>query len=69
MSTRVTRRELAAALAVSAALRGQSVGGPSLPQKSDEDLKAARVQVRQNGEILAKFPIPMTAEPAIHFKA
>ncbi len=65
MSTRVTRRELAVALAVPAALLGQAV----VPQNPDEELKAARDQVRQNGETLAKFAIPVTSEPAVHFKA
>ncbi len=65
MSTRVTRRELGAALAIPAVLSGQAVA----PQNTDEELKAARDQFRQNGETLAKFAIPVTTEPAVHFKA
>jgi len=65
---RFTRREAATALVTSAALTAQSSNAP-LPQNSDEELQAARNVVRQNLEQLAKFPLQMAAEPAVHFKA
>jgi hypothetical protein len=44
---------------------------PSAPprQNSDEELQRARNSVRQNLEELAKFPLQMSTEPAVHFKA
>jgi hypothetical protein len=65
---RFTRRQVATALVTSAALTAQSPNAP-LPQNSDEELQAARNSVHQNLERLAKFPLPMATEPAVHFKA
>ncbi|MGI8742799.1 MAG: hypothetical protein ACR2NN_09555 [Bryobacteraceae bacterium] len=65
--SRVTRRQLAAALASSVALAGQTPA-PRLPQNPEEELKAAREQVRQFGDLLGKFAIPMSTEPAFLFK-
>jgi hypothetical protein len=42
---------------------------PPLPQNADDELKAVRDQNRRISEQLAKFPLPMTAEPATRFKA
>jgi len=70
MGTKIkfTRREIATALSTSAALLAQSPS-PPLPQNPDDELKAARESNRQNSEQLAKFPLPMSTEPAAHFKA
>jgi hypothetical protein len=68
MSRQFTRREIGTAIATSAALSAQSLSAP-LPQNSDEELRAARNSVRQNLEQLAKFPLQMATEPAVHFKA
>lgn len=68
MTPRVTRRQLAAALALPAVLLSQAPP-ISLPGNAGEELQAARDQLRQNGEALAKVQVPMTAEPAVHFKA
>jgi hypothetical protein len=65
---RFTRREAATALVTSAALSAQSPNAP-LPRTSDEEVQAARNLVRQNLEQLAKFPLQMSTEPAVHFKA
>jgi hypothetical protein len=67
MRTKLTRRQLAAALSVPALLA--QAPSPPLPQNADEELKAARDQNRQVAEQLAKFPLPMATEPATHFKA
>jgi len=63
-----TRRQIATALSASAVLAAQTPP-PPLPQNPDDELKAARDSIRQNSEQLAKFPLPMSTEPAVHFKA
>ena len=69
MGTKVkfTRREIATALSASTVLLAQAPAQP-LPQSADEELKAARESNRQNSEQLAKFPLPMSTEPAARFK-
>ena len=70
MGTKIkfTRREIAAALSTSAALLAQAPS-PPVPQTPDDELKAARESNRQNSEQLAKFPLPISTEPAARFKA
>ena len=68
MPSKITRRELAAAVTASTALLAQQPPAP-LPQNPEEELKAARDQIHQASELLAKFDIPMSIEPAVHFKA
>ena len=63
-----TRRQLAAALSASALL-AQAPSTPPLPQNPDEELKAAKESIQRNGDQLAKFPLPMSTEPAVQFKA
>jgi hypothetical protein len=63
-----TRREVAVAISASAALLAQTPG-PPLPQNPDEELKAVRDQLAQSAQQLAKFDLPMSTEPAAHFKA
>jgi hypothetical protein len=69
--SKFTRRELAAALSTSAVLlvgpqaRPQA---PPVPGSSDDELKAARAQLRDNADQLDKFPLAMSAEPATTFK-
>jgi len=64
----LTRREVAATFLTAAAASGQSLN-PPLPQNAGEELQAAKVAVRQYLEQLGKFPLPMSTEPAVHFKA
>ena len=68
MSAKITRRQLATAVAASSALLAQQTPLP-LPQNPEEELNAARDQLRQNSAALAKFDLPMNTEPAVHFKA
>jgi hypothetical protein len=69
---KLTRREIATALSASAVLLAQAPALP-IPQNSvlspDDELKAARDSIRQNSEQLAKFPLPISTEPATRFKA
>lgn len=67
--TTMTRRQLAAALSAPALLAAQQPPSAPLPQNADEELKAAREQNRQNAAQLDKFPLPMSVEPAVQFKA
>ena len=68
MSIKLTRRETVLGLSASAVLLAQTPA-PPLPANSDEELKAARDQIQQNLQQLDKVPMPMSTEPAIHFKA
>ncbi len=62
---RLTRRELAsAALSSAAAAHGQV----PVPGSPEEELEAARGQVRRNAEATAKVELPMATEPACIFK-
>jgi hypothetical protein len=67
MSSKITRRQLAAAVSASAASLAQQT--PPIPQNPDEELKAARDQNHQSAAQLAKFELAMAIEPAVHFKA
>jgi hypothetical protein len=61
---KLTRREIATVIASAAVLSSQP-----LPQNPDEELKAAKDLVQQNLQQLAKVQLPMSTEPASHFKA
>jgi hypothetical protein len=65
-----TRRELAAALSTSAILLGQPPANPpaSPALTPDDELKAARAQLRDNADQLDKFALAMATEPATTFK-
>ena len=71
MPVQFTRRQLAVAVAGSAALLGQTAQPPSppLPASPEEEIAAIRTQLRANSELLAKFDLPIATEPAAHFKA
>ena len=63
-----TRREVAAALSASAALLAQTPN-PPLPANAADELKAAQDALRQTQQQLDKYELPMSVEPAVHFKA
>ena len=69
LETKFTRRQLATALSASAVLLAQPQGPGPLPSNPDEELKAVKDSIQQNLQQLAKFDLPMTTEPAAHFKA
>jgi hypothetical protein len=62
MAARVTRRELAAALAAPALLA-------QAPAPPVGDAQAVQEQIRGNRALLDKVEIPAGVEPAVHFKA
>lgn len=64
---KLTRRQIAAGLPAAALLA--QAPAPPLPQNADEELKAARDAVRQNAALLDKFAVPVSTEPAVHFRA
>lgn len=64
---KVTRRQMAAVLSAPALLA--QTPPPPQPQNAPDELQAAREQNRQIAQQLGKFPLPMTTEPAVHFKA
>jgi hypothetical protein len=62
----VTRRTLARVLAATAVLPWEA---PAQPQSNPEEtLKAAREEMRGYSQALAAVKVPMTTEPACHFK-
>ena len=65
MTPKLTRRQLAAAIAAVPAARL-----PAQAPATDDDLpKRARDQVRRNAAELAKHQLPMATEPAFVFRA
>jgi len=63
---RLTRRQLAIALAPSAALARTTLQPAAAAP--DEELRAAREHLKSNGETLAAQAVPMATEPAFQFK-
>ena len=68
MSSKLTRREAALALGGSAFVAAQAPNAPP-PSNPEEELKASREAIQRNLKQLAEFPMPMAAEPAVHFRA
>jgi hypothetical protein len=71
MVPKITRRELAAAVALSTALVAQQppAAPPPIPANPEEELQAVREQAQRNSVTLAKFDVPTPVEPAVHFHA
>ncbi|MSV28959.1 MAG: hypothetical protein EXQ52_09475 [Bryobacterales bacterium] len=63
MGEKLTRRKLAAAILVPAAVTAAQTA-----EDPGELLKAAKEAKRRNGADLAKFQVPMATEPAFVFK-
>jgi hypothetical protein len=68
MSLKITRRETVIGLSASVALLAQTPA-PPLPSNADDELKAVRDQIQQNMQQLDKVPLPISTEPAAHFRA
>lgn len=64
---KISRRKLAVSAVAAASAMAQA---PAPSAESEEELlRAARAQVKNNGEALAKFKLPIATEPAFQFKA
>jgi hypothetical protein len=63
MSLKVTRRQLAAALAGAATAAGQGTPTPA------GGLAGAQKQLRENAAAIAKVPLAQTVDPAFTFRA
>ena len=68
MEQKITRRAWAV-IAGSAAAFGQAAVPGAAPAPTDDELRVARERLRQNAEQMAKVKLPMSTEPAVHFKA
>ena len=66
---RISRRTLVALAVALPAAAQQPAEVPPTPATPGEELKAARAQHLANAEQLSKASLPMSAEPAVHFKA
>lgn len=63
----LSRRDLAGVVVGSAAALAQQP--PPIPRNAEEELAAVREQMRRTSELLHKFKLPMSTEPAFLFKA
>ena len=60
---------LAAAGASSQIVAAQAPAPQPARAAEDPDLEAARQQARNNAQLINRVKLPMTTEPAVHFKA
>jgi|PlaIllAssembly_1097288.scaffolds.fasta_scaffold199960_2 hypothetical protein len=71
MDGKITRRKLlrgsSAAALCAGAIDAQTAA--AVPQTAEEELKLAQKRTKGNVERLAKFPLPMSTEPAFQFRA
>ncbi|MGZ7030303.1 MAG: hypothetical protein ACXVG9_13345 [Terriglobales bacterium] len=67
----ISRRQLAGVILASTAVAQVPAQAPPTPtaQPADSELEAAKSQQRLRAQIIARVPLPMTTEPAFHFKA
>ncbi|HEX5227076.1 MAG TPA: hypothetical protein VFW44_05175 [Bryobacteraceae bacterium] len=65
--SKLTRRELAAALSTGAISAPALLRAQGQPAPNDE-LTASRAELREESGQLDRFPLPMAAEPATTFK-
>jgi hypothetical protein len=63
---KLTRRQVAAAIAAVSTGAGAAVGQT---QPAADDLTAARDRLKANANALSSVPLPMSTEPAVQFKA
>lgn len=68
MSKKITRRDLASVLGSVAGIATVRAQSPPPNQPEDPNV-AAKEQLRKNSGALSKFDLPMSTEPAFHFKA
>ena len=66
---KITRREMAAALAPAGMLAQNPQTPPPIPANAAEELAATRALNQRNSAALEKFSLEMAVEPAFQFKA
>ena len=64
----MTRRQLVLTTPAMLLAQTPQAPRPPLPQNPQEELAAARDVQHRNAELLAKVAVPMSTEPAVHFK-
>ena len=69
MSQKLTRRQLAGAVAIAVPALAQQPAANTTPPTASQDLESARERNRNLAKELAAFSIPMSTEPAFQFKA
>lgn len=65
----MTRRDLLFAAPATLLAQPQQSQTPPLPKNADQELAAARDAQLRNAAEMAKVTLPMSTEPAVHFKA
>ena len=65
----MTRRDLLLVAPATLLAQPPQSQPPPLPKNADEELAAARDAQRGNADLMAKVTLPMSTEPAVHFKA
>lgn len=68
MKAQITRRGLVAVAILPAAAQ-QTAVPPAAPVTADDELAAARAQLRSNLQQIGKVKLSIATEPAVHFKA
>jgi len=70
MKSKITRRQLAGAMLVTAAAaQAPPQASPQAPSNPAAELDAARAQNQRTRDALAKVRLPIETEPAVHFTA
>jgi len=66
---RITRRTLVGIAAAITSSTAQEQPAPAAAPTPEQDLNARRSQMKANFEQMSKTALPMSVEPAVHFKA
>jgi hypothetical protein len=64
---KLTRRRLGVVVAAGAAAQIAPAQAPARVEENP-DLETARTQARNNAQAISRVKLPMTTEPAVHFK-
>ena len=69
MDKPITRRRIVALAAAIPAAAQQPNTRPPIPTTPDDERRSVLAQFRSNADSIAKVALPMSTEPATHFKA
>ena len=67
--SKITRRALVGIAAAVTSSVAQEQPAPATAATPEQDLNARRSQMKANFEQMSKTALPMSVEPAVHFKA